>query len=128
MSFFVWLGIALISPIFAYLLYEDWQFFSRPRQRTRGTVFGHHRTLDDGSAFFSSQIRFVDTDGKTIEFIDTYGRPVPKPRIGETIEVDYPIGRPQRARVARWWLRTMIYAVVVGMLSILVGMALGLLR
>ena len=49
MSRFVWLGISCLTLLLAYLLYEDWQFFRRPRRQTRGTVFDHHRSVDDGA-------------------------------------------------------------------------------
>lgn len=128
MWFFCWLGIAFMAALLVYLLYEDWHFFSRPRRAVWGTVVDHQRTVDDGSEFFAAKVRFTDDKGNAVEFADSLGRTERKPHVGKKVKIVYPIGLPQKARVARRWQRPLIYAFVVGTITILSAVLLGYLK
>jgi hypothetical protein len=127
-SFFLWLGIAFVSPVLAYLVYEDWTLFSRPHKRTRGVVFDHHKSYSDGSDSYSPKVRFETEDGRRIEVTDNYGTPSARPQVGSMLEVIYPIEAPERARVRRPYLRVFMYCVLLLMLGLLMGRVLGLVR
>lgn len=127
MTIVLWLGIAFLAPVLAYLLFEDWLFLSRSRLRTKGTVFGHYRSTDDGSEYFSARIRFQTASGQPVEITDTFGSGSRRPPVGAVLDLVYPEGLPGRARVPRPLLRLLLYGIVGGLLGVLVALLAGVL-
>jgi hypothetical protein len=128
MTIFLWLGVSLLSVVLAYLVFEDWQFMSRTRRHVYGTVFDHRRSTDDGSEFFSAMVRFETHEGQVIEFTDTFGRRSRQPAAGSQLEVIYPVGLAEKARVNRPWLRPALYGGVIATLAALVAHGTGILK
>lgn len=124
-GFFVFLALALLGTMGGFLLWQDYVLFRRTRVRTTGTVVGHRAFEDGGSKYYSGQIAFEDQSGKRHEFTDTYGRAKPTPEVGAKIEVMYPRGEPQHARVPRPILRMLIYLFIAGAAATLVARELG---
>ncbi len=124
--FFLYLGIAFVAVVLFFLLREDWPLLRHGR-RTKGGVFDHRRTMDEGSWSYALMVRFTGENGEAIEITDGVYSPSPQPAIGAEVELVYPVGAPQKARVRRPLLRALIYVVIVFMLAILIARALGCL-
>ncbi len=128
MDILLWVGIAFLLAILAYLLREDVPLVMSRQLRARGTVYDHCRRVDDGSEFFMAMVRFRAADGRWIEFTDSLGLPKPKPPVGTQVDVVYPADAPEKARVKRLWLRWVIYAFLLFGLSVMIGRLMGWLR
>ena len=126
-GFFVFLALLLLGTFGGFLLWQDYLLFRRPRIRTTGIVVGHRTSEDDGSKYYSGRISFLDESGKAYEFTDSYGKATPKPEIGSDIQVIYPVGEPQHARIPRPFLRIVIYLFVFGTAVLLIGKETGIL-
>ena len=122
---FLTIAILFLAAIALYLLREDWHMLTSGRVRTRGKVTGHSRRTDEGSAYWSIKVRFVDDEGRAHEFTDTYGRATPTPDVGSIVPVIYPRGKPKFARVPRPLIRLVLYAFILGTLAIVVAKAAG---
>ncbi len=128
MDFFLWLGLAFAGFVLAILVLQDMNLLATRRVRTKGTVFGHRRSVDDGSEYYMAKVRFTTEDGRQIEIDDTYGSGRPKPPTGTLVDVVYPIGAPEKGRIPRLWLRLMLYAIMLFLLTVLTGRLLGWLK
>jgi len=123
----VWVSILFMAIVVVILLRQDWPFLSRPRRAAQGVVFDHRQTIHEGDRCFSAMIRWRGEDGVDREFTDANLAAEPSPPLGDSVEVVYPLGRPELARVPRRRLRVVVYGVTLTFLIILLGRALGLL-
>lgn len=126
-SFLVWVSFALTAFALYILLRDDVPFLHLRKITTKGAVIGHSSVIDEGDRAFSARISFTDEAGAKLEFVDMFRTPAPEPAAGAIIDIIYPQGRPDKARVPRPWLRLLLYTVIVGMNGILVAKLLGLL-
>ena len=116
---FLWVGILLAGFALAMFARDDWRLVSSRRVRTRGIVYAHRRSLDDGSESFAAQIRFQTDDGRAIEIVDGVLHPTPTPPVGSEVDLVYPAARPTLARRPRPALRIVIYSVLIFVLVVL---------
>jgi hypothetical protein len=72
-------------------------------------------------------IRWRGEDGVDREFTEANLAMEPSPPLGASVEVVYPQGRPELARVPSRRSRIVVYGVMLVLLAILVGSALDLL-
>lgn len=114
------LSICFVAGVLGFLAIQDWRFYADVRRLAVGTVFNHYRQLgDDGGPSYQAMVRFVTEDGRSIEIYDQMLHSVPQPELGATVEVIYPVGRPETGRVRRPWLRLCIYGALTALLVIL---------
>jgi hypothetical protein len=123
---FLWMGIALTTFCLFIFVRDDWRMLSRGRRRARGTVFGHRRSIDEGSEVFAPMVRFQAEDGRQFETTDIVLNATPTPQVGTELGVVYPAGLPHKARVSRPCLRVFLYAVLTGLLALLIARLLDL--
>ena len=95
-------------------LRDDWRLLRRGRRYARGTVIGHRRTFEEGSPVFMARIRFEAGEGAEFETTDMFLTASPTPGIGTEVDVVYPAGRPDKARVHHPVRRALLYCVDVG--------------
>ena len=124
-SFFIWLALCLTGFVLFILLRDDLLFLKNRRIEAQGTVTGHSSQIDEGDRVFSARISFQDEAGTKRDFVDMVLTSTPSPAEGAVVEIVYPQGRPDKARVPRFWLRLLIYAIVVWLNGILVARLLG---
>jgi Protein of unknown function (DUF3592) len=115
------LGMALLGFVAFILLRRDVVFLSRKSVRVTGKVTGHRKSHDDGSDFYSANIEFLDERGEAHRLEDDYGLRTPFPAIGQEVNVIYPEGAPQIARVPRPFVRIILYLFVFGVITVLVS-------
>ena len=120
-----WLAIASVSIVLVVLVAEDWQHVFRPKRRVMATVVGFRSELDEGTRSFTPRLNFTDETGKDVEVLDTLFSAVRKPAEGSHVELVYPAGRPDMARVPRPWLRLLIYGIAGYMLVVLTLVMMG---
>ncbi len=126
-SFLVWLSLALTAFTLYILLRDDLPFLRLRKITAEGTVTGHSSQIDEGDRVFSARIAFTDEAGAKRVFVDKVLTHTPEPAPGAVVDIIYPQGRPDKARVPRPWLRLLIYTVIVGMNGMLVATLLGFL-
>lgn len=127
-NFFIWAGIVFLAVVLFFIAREDLILLTRRRVRTRGTVFDHQRRDDGDGPTYSIKVRFQDESGRKIEFTDTYGGGTPKPSVGTVVDIVYPAGASDKARVRRLWVRWAIYAFLLFGLAVLFGRLTGWLK
>lgn len=96
---------------------------ARLRGMTRnvpGQVIGHRCSLHDSTRSYAPIYRFTAEDG-THEVIDQVYSGAPHPPVGSWVQLAYPHGRPDLARVPRPWLWVFVYSVLIAMLGLLVA-------
>jgi hypothetical protein len=119
--------IALVLYCLAVRIYNDWLFLRRPGRNARGTIIGHRRLNDDGRQRSLAIIRFESDDGRTIEFTNSWGSRH-ELAVGSMIDVEYPSGFPQKARIPGSYSPLLAYglsAVVLAMLAAFIAAPAG---
>jgi len=89
----------------------------------RAVVTGHRRMPDDHPSY-SAVLRF-SAEGAEHEVIDQICHAKPQPPIGTELDLTYPVGRPDLARVPRPLIWTFVYAVLIGTTVLLGALLLG---
>ena len=89
---FIWLGIALVAGVSAFVVYDDWPRLVRRQVRAQGTVIDHRRDVDDGSENFTARVRFMTPEGNAVEVMDYVLKSTPTPPVGTAVSVVYPSG------------------------------------
>ena len=128
MDFFLWVGIIFVVVVLVVVARDDLRLLAGSRVRTMGTVFDHRRIDDGDGKSYAAMIRFPARDGRVIEFQDAYGTAEPHPPVGTRVGVVYVADAPGNARVPRPMTRALIYAFLLGTLTILVLKLVGWLK
>ncbi len=128
MDFFLWIGLVFAVSVLGILIWQDLPLLTSRQVRTKGTVYDHRGSLDDGARTYLAKIRFKAEDGRQIEIEDSSGGPAPKPPVGTLVDVVYPANAPDKGRVRRPFLRLLIYAFMLFVLAVVVGRLLGWLK
>jgi hypothetical protein len=119
-AFFPSLVIGLVLYIVAVRIYNDWLFLRRPRHYARGTVMGQKLLKDDGRQISLAIVRFECDDGRTIEFTNSWGSQH-QLAVGSMVDVEYPAGLPQKARIAGSYSPLLVYGLSAVVLAMLVA-------
>jgi hypothetical protein len=125
MDVVVWIGLGFCVFVLAILVWQDLPLLRARRLRTKGTVFDHRRSVDDGAAYHMARISFTDEAGRRVEIEDGVGYPVPRPPVGTGVTVVYPAGSPDKGRVRRYWLRPLLYGVMLFLIAVMIGKLTG---
>lgn len=89
----------------------------------RAVVIGHRRMPDDQPSY-SAVLRF-SAEGAEHEVVDQLCHATPQPPIGTELDLTYPVGRPDLARVPRPLAWSFVYAVLIGTTVLLGGLLFG---
>lgn len=98
-----------------------------PRWRSRsqtalGEVIGHRSSFHDNARSFAPIYRFA-ADGAEHEVTDQVYSAQPEPPVGTLVQLSYPEGRPDLARLPRPALWLFVYGVLLVGLVILIARA-----
>lgn len=117
-------AIAFVALVLALMLRSDLPRWRSRSQTALGEVISHRSSYNDNARSFAPIYRFA-AEGAMHEVIDqVYGaRPVPP--VGTLVQLSYPEGRPDLARVSRPVLWLFVYAVLLVGLAILIARAAG---
>ena len=126
-NFFIWVGIALTVFCLGLFLRDDWRMLSCGRRFVRGTIIGHRRDIDEGSPVFIARVRFEAEQGGEFETTDMFLNATPEPGVGTELDVVYPAGRPDKARVHHPWWRALLYGIFLGLLGLLTARLLNVI-
>lgn len=107
----------------ALVLRGDLPFLRHPVLRTRAKIVRHDRRFEKGRTLYKPVFLFADQSGTFFEVRDKLYMPFPKPIIGEVIEITYPRGHPQNARIPYPVFRGLLYGVL-GYVFVMAGMEL----
>lgn len=128
MNFFLWVGIVFLVFVLVVVARDDLRLLAGPLVRTAGTVFDHRRVDDGDGQGYAAIIRFTAGDGRVIEFQDAYWTGAPTPPVGTKVGVVYVAHAPDKARVPRPIARALIYAFLLGTLTLLLLKLVGWLK
>uniref|UniRef100_UPI0035C08AF3 DUF3592 domain-containing protein n=1 Tax=Parasphingorhabdus cellanae TaxID=2806553 RepID=UPI0035C08AF3 len=106
------MGLALTVTGIALALRSDLPFLRNPVRRAPAKIVRHDRRYEDGAPVYQPVFRFADEHGTFIEVRDKLYMPFPKPVIGEMVEIIYPEGYPQQARIPYPVFRTLLYGLL----------------
>ena len=87
----------------------DLPFFRNPVCRVSAKIVRHDRRSENGVTLYNPVFRFPDKNGRFIEVRDRLYTPFPKPVIGEMVDVIYPEGFPEKARIPYFTFRALLY-------------------
>lgn len=107
----------------ALVLRGDLPFLRHPVLRTRAKIVRHDRRFEKGRTLYKPVFLFADQNGTFFEVRDKLYMPFPKPVIGEVIDITYPRGHPQNARIPYPVFRGLLYGVL-GYVFVMAGMEL----
>ncbi|WP_229954326.1 DUF3592 domain-containing protein [Parasphingorhabdus litoris] len=93
----------------ALALRGDLPFLRNPIRRVPAKIVRHDRRFEDGGIGYNPVFRFADERGQFIEVRDKVYMPFPKPVIGEMVEIVYPEGYPEKARIPYPMFRGLLY-------------------
>lgn len=105
----------------ALVLRGDLPFLRNPIRRVPAKIVRHDRRSEEGATVYKPVFRFADESGAFIEVRDKLYMPFPTPVIGEMIEVTYPQGYPEKARIPYPVFRALLYGVL-GYVFVTLGM------
>ena len=89
----------------------------------RATVIGHRRMPDDHPSY-CAVLRF-SAEGAEHEVVDQLCHAAPQPPIGSELDLTYPVGRPDLARVSRPLTWAFVYVFLIGTTVLLAALLLG---
>ena len=127
MNFIIWASIALTTFCLFIFLRDDWRLLSCGRRTARGTVVGYRRGFDEGTAVFMARVQFEAEEGGAFATTDMFLTAMPTPNVGSEVDVVYPAGRPDKARVHHPWWRALLYLLLIGLLLVLLARWLNLI-
>jgi hypothetical protein len=115
------LVIVLVLGGLAFRLYSDWLFLRRPRRNALGSIIDYRRISDEGGQLSRPIIRFESDDGQTVEFTNAWGWRSHELAVGSLIAVEYPGGRPDKARIVGSYSPWRAYGLSVAVLALLIA-------
>ena len=124
----VFLGLAMalsLGSLWA-IARHDLPRLARPSRRVLARVCGHRQIWDDTGRSYAAVYAFTDETGHH-EVVDQVHAASRHPPVDTMIELHYPQGRPDLARVPRPALWLGVYGVLLGSLGLLAAKAAGLL-
>jgi hypothetical protein len=121
----LWTCLAFALSVTLFLAREDWFHLSRPARAVLARVVGHKQHMDDGSPSYAALLEFTAPDGRNVQVEDKLLRADPTPPIGSIVTLHYPDGLPQKARLRRPILRTVIYLFLIYLSAVLIGRLTG---
>ena len=71
--------------------------FERQGAQAQGEVVGLAQSCDDDGCTYSPVVRFKTQNGKTVSFESTYSSSLPAYEVGESVDVIYTPGNPEKA-------------------------------
>lgn len=107
----------------ALALRSDLPYLRNPVRRASAKIIRHDRRSEDGATVYQPVFRFADKSGGFIEVRDKIYTPFPTPVIGEMVEIIYPEGYPEKARIPYPVFRALLYGVL-GYAFVVIGMEL----
>jgi hypothetical protein len=87
-------------------------------------VVGHRTSWVDGDKVYSARLAFLAAGG-SVEVMDQMLNRDPTPVVGTFIELHYPEGRPDLARISRPKTWAGVYILLIGLLIVLVLKLMG---
>ena len=121
---FAALGLALTLFVIGALAWRDLGWRKRRRSQVEGEVAGFKSSVNDGVEVFAPVIRFA-AEGGEHEMTDVVYSPRPKRAVGDKVQLIYPSGRPDLARISRPAMWVMVYGVLVLIAVVLAVLAAG---
>ena len=121
---FAALGLALVLFTIAALAWRDLGWSGRRREQVVGEVARYKSSMNDGAEVFTPVIRFA-AEGAEHETTDVVYRARPKQAVGDKVQLIYPQGRPDLARISRPAMWVMVYGVLGVMAVVLAALAVG---
>lgn len=123
---FLGLGMALCLFSLWAIARHDLARLVRPSRRALARVCGHRMSQDETGRSYAAIYAFSDETGQH-EVVDQVHGASRQPPLDAMIELRYPQGRPDLARVPRPVLWLGIYALLLGLLAILAAKAAGVI-
>ena len=121
---FAALGLALTLFVIGALAWRDLGWRNRRRTQVEGEVASFKSSMNDGAEVFAPVIRF-SAEGAEHEVTDVVYSPRPKRAVGDKVQLIYPYGRPDLARISRPAMWVMVYGVLVLLAAILATLTAG---
>jgi hypothetical protein len=121
----LWIGLGILLFVMAYFHYQDWPFITSQWVRVEAEVVRHDESFSDGDEAYKAVVVFADQDGTLREVLDLVAYTLASPPIGTRLEIVYPLGLPQKARIRHPVLRTLLYLVVGLMAAVMGGRIMG---
>jgi len=115
----LWSSTALVVFALWAIARHDWLRLTRASVRVKAKVVGHRCNSDDGQESFSACLAF-DAAGHPTEVVDQLLLSQRSPAVGTEVWLYHPKGRPDLARIPRPATWTMVYAVLLGILTLLI--------
>ena len=98
------LGIGAVSAIVALLLFMRTRRFLGDAVTVQGLVTGLVESSGgEGGTVWRPVVEFTTVEGQSVTFTDLVGNQPPKYTPGATVQVMYPPGNPQGARIPSWF-------------------------
>ena len=121
---FAALGLALTLFTIGALAWRDLGWRHRRRTQVEGEVASFKSSMNDGTEVFTPVIRF-SAEGAEHEMTDVVYSPRPKRAVGDKVQLIYPYGRPDLARISRPVMWVMVYGVLAFIALVLGALAAG---
>lgn len=96
----------------ALTLRADLPFLRNPVRRASAKIVRHDRRSEKGATLYNPVFLFPDESGTFLEVRDKVYTPFPTPVIGDRIDIIYPQGHPQKARIPYPVFRALLYGVL----------------
>lgn len=120
---FLFAGIGLCLFSLWALLHRDWVRLGRISREAMGEVVEYRLARDDGVPTYAPVYRFA-AEGAEHRVTDQVYSRRQHPPLGTQVLLRYPLGRPDLARPPRLLLWLGVYALLIGLLAMLVAKAL----
>lgn len=111
----------------ALLARRDWLRFGGEKRKVIAHVTGHRLVEYDGTSQYGAVFAFSDETGSH-EVIDEMRFTSPRPPVGTAVELAYPAGRPELARISRPLIVLATYVTVVGLAGVCAALLAGTIR
>ena len=119
-AWFLYAGIALCLFSLWALLRHDLLRLTSISHQVDAEVVDHRSLFEDGARNFAAVFRF-SAEGREHEVLDQVYSTTRRPQLGTRLQLSYPVGHPELARVPRVLMWTLVYAVLVVTTGILVA-------
>ncbi|MFO1125853.1 MAG: hypothetical protein U1E25_11660 [Methylocystis sp.] len=117
----------LVAAALLYMIWQDLRWVGRATRTALGEVRGHRVRGNESDDTYSMIVQFADETGNEHIFVDGMYRSFPWLPRDAIVEVIYPEGSPQFARVLRPRLRQSIYFALIAALIALLAIESDLL-
>lgn len=124
--YFLYAGIALVLFSLWAIARHDLLRLTRSIRRVQARVGGHRTSWENSARSYATIYEFSDETGQH-SVVDAVHGSFPKPEVGALVELAYPEGRPDLARPPRPLMWLAVYALLLGLLGLLVAKVAGIL-